>query len=111
MKRNLFLKIFFSYLVIICFSFLVLNIFIKDEMRKVMTGKIEGELLTYVELIDLSSARAMSDQLRQIASISGSRVTLVDARGRVFADSDDGKIYRRASPGRASGQHYFAHLR
>ncbi len=88
MKRNLFLKIFISYLVIIFFSFLVLNIFIKDEIRKVMTDKIEGELLTYAELIDLSSAKEMSDQLRQIASISGSRVTLVDEQGRVFADSE-----------------------
>ena len=88
MKRNLFLKIFISYLVIVFFSFLVLNYFIKDEIRKVMTGKIEGELLTYAELIDLSSAREMSDQLRQIANISGSRVTLVDAKGRVFADSE-----------------------
>jgi two-component system phosphate regulon sensor histidine kinase PhoR len=87
-KRNLFLKIFISYLVIIFFSFLVLNIFIKDEIRKVMTDKIEGELLTYAELIDLSSAKEMSDQLRQIASISGSRVTLVDEQGRVFADSE-----------------------
>jgi len=87
-KRNLFLKIFFSYLAIIFFSFLVLNIFIKDEIRKVMTDQIEGELFTHAELIDLSSARAMSDQLRQIAGISGSRVTLVDARGRVFADSE-----------------------
>ena len=88
MKRNLFLKIFISYLTIILFSFLVLNIFIKDEIRKVMTDKIEGELLTYAELIDLSSARTMSEQLRQIAVISGSRVTLVDVQGRVFADSE-----------------------
>jgi len=91
-KRNLFWKIFFSYLVIICFSFLVLNVFIKDEIRKVMTGKIEAELLTYAELIDLSSAREMSDQLRQIASISGSRVTLVDAKGNVFADSEKERV-------------------
>jgi two-component system, OmpR family, phosphate regulon sensor histidine kinase PhoR len=87
-KRNLFLKIFISYLVIIFFSFLVLNIFIKDEIQKVLTAKIEGELLAYAELIDLTSAKEMTDQLRQIAGISGSRVTLVDARGRVFADSE-----------------------
>ncbi len=88
MKRSLFLKIFISYLVIIVFSFFVLNFFIKDEIQKVMTGKIEGELLTYAELIDLSSAKEMSDQLRQIARISGARVTLADARGKVFADSE-----------------------
>ena len=59
MKRNLFYKIFFSYLVIVCLSFLVLNLLIKDEIKKVMTAKIEGELLTYAELIDLRTAREM----------------------------------------------------
>ncbi len=71
-KRNLFYKIFFSYLVIICLSFFILNLFIKDEIKNVMTDKIEAELLTYAELIDLSSAKKMSDQLKQIARISGS---------------------------------------
>ncbi len=87
MKRNLFLKIFLSYLIIIFFSFLVLNIFIKDEIHKVMTGKIEAQLLTYAKLIDLSSAEEMSE-LRRIAAISGTRVTLVDAQGKVLADSE-----------------------
>ena len=88
MKRNLFFKIFFSYLVIVCLSFLFLNFFIKNEIQKLMTGKIEEELFSFAELIDLSSPKAMSDQLRHIAAISGSRVTLVDAQGRVFADSE-----------------------
>ena len=88
MKRNLFFKILFSYLVIVCLSFFILDLLIKDEIKKVMTGKIESELLTYAELIDLNSAQKMSEQLKQIARISGSRVTLVDAQGKVFADSE-----------------------
>ena len=88
MKRNLFFKILFSYLVIVCLSFFILDLLIKDEIKKVMTDKIEAELLSYAELIDLSSAQKMSDQLKQIALISSARVTLVDAQGRVFADSE-----------------------
>lgn len=88
MKRSLFFKILFSYLVIVCLSFFILDLFIKDEIKKVMTGKIETELLNYAELVDLNSAQKISDQLRQIAKISNSRVTLVDAQGRVFADSE-----------------------
>jgi two-component system phosphate regulon sensor histidine kinase PhoR len=61
---------------------------IKDEIKKVMNGKIETELFAYAELIDLSSAQMMSEQLKQIARISSSRVTLVDAQGKVFADSE-----------------------
>ena len=67
MKRNLFLKILFSYLVIVCLSFFILDLLIKDEIKKVMTDKIETELLSYAELIDLNSAQKMSDQLRQIS--------------------------------------------
>jgi two-component system phosphate regulon sensor histidine kinase PhoR len=87
-KRNLFFKILFSYLVIVCLSFFILDLFIKDEIKKVMTDKIEAELFAYAELIDLNSAQKMSDQLQQIARISNSRVTLVDAQGRVLADSE-----------------------
>ena len=88
MKRNLFLKILFSYLVIVCLSFFVLDLLIKDEIKKVMTDKIEAELFAYAELIDLSSAQKMTEQLKQIARISSSRVTLVDSQGKVFADSE-----------------------
>jgi two-component system, OmpR family, phosphate regulon sensor histidine kinase PhoR len=88
MKRNLFLKILFSYLVIVCLSFFILDLFIKDEIKKVMTDKIETELFAYAELVDLNPAQKMSDQFRQIVRISNSRVTLVDAQGRVFADSE-----------------------
>jgi len=86
-KRNIFLKILFSYLIILCLSFFILDLLIKDEIKKVMTDKIETELLSYAELVDLSSAQKISDQLQQIARISGARVTLVDAQGKVFADS------------------------
>ncbi len=88
MKRNLFLKILFSYLVIVCLSFFILDLFIKDEIKKVMTDKIETELFADAELIDLNPAQKISDQFRQIARISNSRVTLVDAQGRVLADSE-----------------------
>jgi len=87
-KRNYFLKIFFSYLVIISLSFFVLEQLIQNKIRHQMTEKIENEMLAYAELVDLSSPAEMSNRLKQIARISGARVTLVDAGGRVFADSE-----------------------
>lgn len=87
MKGKLFFKILISYLVIVVLSFLVLNSFIKDELRNVLTGKIERELLAYSRLIDLTSPREISAQLQQIAAISNSRVTLIDVDGKVLADS------------------------
>jgi two-component system phosphate regulon sensor histidine kinase PhoR len=87
-KRNLFYKIFFSYLVIICISFFLLDIFMRDEVKEVLTSKIETELFSYAGLIDLSSSGETSEHLKKIAKISNSRVTLIDARGKVFADSE-----------------------
>ena len=88
MKRSLFYKIFFSYLVIICTSFLLLDVFMRDEVKEVLTARIENELFSYAELIDLTSSGKASEQLKQIAKISNARVTLIDARGKVFADSE-----------------------
>lgn len=88
MKRNLFLKIFFSYLVIISLSFFILDLMARDKIRHVMVERIEGEMMAYAKLADLSSANELTGRIKQIARISGARVTLVDAKGNVFADSE-----------------------
>ena len=88
MKRSLFYKIFFSYLVIICTSFFLLDIFVSDEVKKVLTSQIETELLSYAKLIDQTSLEKASAHLKQVAGTSRSRITLIDARGKVSADSE-----------------------
>jgi two-component system phosphate regulon sensor histidine kinase PhoR len=87
-KKNLFLKIFFSYLVIISISFFVLDLLIKDEIKKVLTSKIEAELKAYVGLIDLRPPEEVFNQLTNISLVSNSRVTLLDNSGKVTADSE-----------------------
>jgi len=82
MKRSLFFKIFGTYLAIVALSFIILNLFARDEIKNIMTGQIENQLMTYAQLLDLSSAENISQQLKQIAGISGARVTLVDALER-----------------------------
>ncbi|MEN6507692.1 MAG: ATP-binding protein [Smithella sp.] len=88
MKRNLFLKIFFSYLVIISLSFFVLDLLVKDKVNNIVTSRIEQELMHYAQLVDLNTPQAISGHLQTISKISQSRVTLVDAKGVVFADSE-----------------------
>lgn len=88
MKRKLFLKIFFSYLVLVSLSFFVLDLLVKDQIRKFMTVRIEQELMTSARLINLNSPQAILGQFRNIAKLADIRVTLVDARGKVFADSE-----------------------
>ncbi|MBN1470490.1 MAG: hypothetical protein JW925_01820 [Syntrophaceae bacterium] len=88
MKRSLFYKIFFSYMVIISVSFLLLDIFMRDEVKKVLTSRIENELLSSAKLIDLTFSGKASGQVKQMAEISDSRITLINERGKVFADSE-----------------------
>lgn len=88
MKRSLFYKILFSYLVIICVSFFFLDIFMRDEVKEVLTSRIENELLSSAKLIDLTFSGKASGQVKQIAEISDSRITLINERGKVFADSE-----------------------
>lgn len=88
MKKNLFYKIFFSYLVIICLSFFLLDILMRDEIKSVLTSQIEEELFSYSGLLKLASPEKSSDNIQQIAKISDCRITLIDARGKVFADSE-----------------------
>jgi two-component system phosphate regulon sensor histidine kinase PhoR len=87
-KKKLFYKIFFSYLVIICLSFLILDLFLRDEVKEVLTSQIETELMSYAKIIDLSSPEKNSQQIENIAKISKCRVTLIDSSGKVFADSE-----------------------
>ena len=88
MKRHLFYKIFGTYLVIVVLSFFVLNLFVRDEIKKVMIAQIEQQLMTAARLVDLNEPQDISRQLKQISQISGARVTLIDAGGKVFADSE-----------------------
>jgi len=91
-KQKIVFRIFASYLIIIFLSFFVLNIYIKDELKQVLTDNIERKLITYAKLIDLSSPQQIAAQLDYVAGVSEARVTLIDAQGRVFADSDKDDI-------------------
>jgi two-component system phosphate regulon sensor histidine kinase PhoR len=86
-KGKLFFKLLLSYLAIVFLSFLILNSFVKNELRDVLSGKIERELLAYARLIDLKSPSEASAQLDQVSLISRARVTLIDRQGKVLADS------------------------
>jgi two-component system phosphate regulon sensor histidine kinase PhoR len=88
MKKSLFYKIFFSYLVIISLSFLFLDLFLREEVEKNLTSQIETEMMSYAKIIDLTPREKIVEQIGEMANISNCRVTLIDARGKVFADSE-----------------------
>lgn len=88
MNKNLFFKIFFSYLVVISLSFLFLDLLFRDEVKEVLTSQIEAEMMSDARLMELSPREKIVSQIQEMARITQSRITLVDARGRVFADSE-----------------------
>jgi two-component system phosphate regulon sensor histidine kinase PhoR len=88
MKRYLFYKIFGTYLILVILSVFVSHIFIRDEIQKTLTANIEEELIADAYLIDLNTPQIISGQLKLISRLSKARITLIDAQGKVIADSE-----------------------
>jgi two-component system phosphate regulon sensor histidine kinase PhoR len=88
MKRLLFLKVFASYLVLIVLSLAVLDFFLTPRITELMTKGIEEEMLSMAKTIALLPEEGLAGKVPDIAASLGVRVTLVDAKGRVAADSD-----------------------
>jgi two-component system phosphate regulon sensor histidine kinase PhoR len=88
MKRHLFYKIFGTYLILVILSVFISHIFIRDEIQKTLTANIEEELIADAYLIDLNTPQIISGQLQQISRLSKARITLIDAQGKVTADSE-----------------------
>jgi len=88
MKRHLLYKIFSTYLILVILSVFVLHLFIRDEIKKTLTANIEEELIADAYLIDLNTPEMISGQLQLISRLSKARITLIDAQGKVIADSE-----------------------
>ena len=88
MKRHLFYKIFGTYLILVFLSVFVIHLFVRDEIKQTLTANIEEELIADAYLIDINSSQIISAQLKQISQLSKARITLMDAQGKVTADSE-----------------------
>jgi two-component system phosphate regulon sensor histidine kinase PhoR len=87
-KRLLFLKVFASYLVLILLSLAVLDFFLTPRITELMTKGIEDEMLSVARTLAVLPADSLESRISEIAGPLNVRVTLVDAAGRVTADSD-----------------------
>lgn len=87
MKSHYFVHMFATYLLIILVTVLVVSVVVGQQVRNVLEQKVEEELLTYARLIDSSSEKGIESRVKQLAEISGSRVTIINPEGRVLADS------------------------
>jgi two-component system phosphate regulon sensor histidine kinase PhoR len=87
MKRLLFLKVFASYLVLILLALAVLDFFLTPRITELITKGIEDEMLSLARTIAVLPEESLKGRLPEIAASLNVRVTLVDAAGRVTADS------------------------
>ena len=90
MNSRLLFRVFSSYLVIVGLSILVLSLLFHDQIKKISMEYIEDELTTYGRIIALSSQQDIGKNINLLAGSSNARLTLIDANGKVLADSERG---------------------
>jgi two-component system phosphate regulon sensor histidine kinase PhoR len=88
-KANLFYKIFGTYVIIILLGMMVVGFLVGRQVKTRLMERIECDLTTYAQMIkQISSEGEITKNIVQLATISDTRVTLIDATGKVLADSD-----------------------
>jgi two-component system phosphate regulon sensor histidine kinase PhoR len=88
MKSRLFLKVFGTYLLVGFISLSVVALLVRQEIRKSVTAGIEEELTAFAGIMELSSRKDVETRIQRLAELSRSRVTLMDAAGKILADSE-----------------------
>jgi len=89
MKKNLFYKIFLTQLVIIAVAMALVGFLVAGQIKDELTERIETDLLSYAEMASLtSSPHTIRASIEETATVTQSRVTLIDADGTVLADSE-----------------------
>jgi two-component system, OmpR family, phosphate regulon sensor histidine kinase PhoR len=82
-----FLKIFYSYLIVILLVIAVLDFFLTPKIRVIIEKSIEDEMFGIAKIIALMPPENITHNIPEIAKQSKMRVTLVDSLGRVISDS------------------------
>lgn len=93
MKRALFRKILLSYLIIVPFIFLFLELYLSGVVREDHIGQLRNSLLVQARLIlDQVPGRgpgSLDGFCSRYREKTGARVTIIDSSGRVLGDSDE----------------------
>ena len=82
-----FLKIFYSYLIVILLVIAVLDFFLTPKIRVIIEKSIEDEMFGIARIVTLMPLENITHNIPEIAKQSKMRVTLVDSSGLVISDS------------------------
>ena len=89
MKGNLFYKIFVTYIIIILLAMATVVFQVTGQIKTKLMDKIESDLTVYAEMINLTYSREeIESKLANLANLADARITLIDAAGNVFFDSE-----------------------
>lgn len=93
-KANLVYKLFATYLFLALAAILIIHFHLGGHIKSHLQHKTEESLLTYARILNVaSSISEMEKAARQIADTAGTRVTLLDTKGNVIADTESRPQY------------------
>jgi two-component system phosphate regulon sensor histidine kinase PhoR len=87
-KSSLFYKIFISFVVIMVLSVAAMGFLVAQDLEKGLMRGIRDDLLTQARVMATMPENELGRRITELAHISKTRVTLVDASGKVIADSE-----------------------
>jgi len=87
-KSSLFHKIFGSFVVIMILSVAAMGILVAEELKKELIRGIRDDLLAQARVMAMMPKNELEKRITELADISRIRMTLVDASGKVVADSE-----------------------
>jgi two-component system phosphate regulon sensor histidine kinase PhoR len=90
MKIRLFHKFFIAFLAIGITLVTVSGLLIERKLKADLTQRIEDEMASPAQIIALMPAGEIALHIRELAERARARLTLIDASGKVLADSEPG---------------------
>ncbi len=87
MKGRLFYKIFATYLVLVVLVIAVMEFFLTPQIRETITRGVKERMIGHGRIMALTPPEELTKKVEELAAAVQARVTIVDAAGRVLADS------------------------
>ena len=88
MRTRLFFKLLVAYVVIAFLAVVIAGFVVERQIKAGLTRWVKDDLIAQAQIMALMPETQIAGQSRHLAERSHARVTLIDAAGRVVADSD-----------------------
>ncbi|MCK9195953.1 MAG: ATP-binding protein [Syntrophales bacterium] len=87
MKSRLFFKIFATYLILVLLVMAVMEFFLTPKIRETITRGVMERMIGHGRIMALMTLDEMLRKVTELAARSEARITIIDAAGKVLADS------------------------